>query len=104
MSQWKRHIKVIIRGQTLWGQGREMTQALYAHTNNKTIKKKEVKLWNLTSYVESWQYLLQLTLHFGYQCLCKVEKKTVLIWEDDRTGMKIKQGDMYRVCRVLSAI
>jgi hypothetical protein len=24
-----------------WGQGGEMTQALYAHMNNKTIKKKE---------------------------------------------------------------
>jgi hypothetical protein len=23
-----------------WGQGEEMTQALYAHMNNKTIKKK----------------------------------------------------------------
>jgi hypothetical protein len=26
-----------------WGQGEEMTQALYAHMNSKTIKKKEKK-------------------------------------------------------------
>jgi hypothetical protein len=28
----------------VWGQGVEMTQALYAHTNNKTIKEKKSKL------------------------------------------------------------
>jgi hypothetical protein len=26
-----------------WGQGEEMTQALYAHMNNKTMKKKKRK-------------------------------------------------------------
>jgi hypothetical protein len=26
-----------------WGQGEEMTQALYAHMNNKTIKKRRKK-------------------------------------------------------------
>jgi hypothetical protein len=28
-----------------WGQGGEMTQAMYAHMNNKTIKKKKKKTW-----------------------------------------------------------
>jgi hypothetical protein len=30
----------VVRG---WGQEGEMTQALYAHMNNKTIKKKEIQ-------------------------------------------------------------
>jgi hypothetical protein len=30
-----------------WGQGGEMTQALYEHTNTKTIKKKEMNTQNL---------------------------------------------------------
>jgi signal transduction histidine kinase len=33
--------EIMVRG---WGQGGEMTQALYAHMNNKTIKKRK-KLW-----------------------------------------------------------
>jgi hypothetical protein len=33
--------EIRVRG---WGQGGEMTQALYAHMNNKTIKKRK-KLW-----------------------------------------------------------
>jgi hypothetical protein len=34
---------LIDRKVTGWGQGGEMTQALYAHMNNKTIKKKKEK-------------------------------------------------------------
>jgi hypothetical protein len=33
---------VVRRG---WGQGGEMTQALYAHMNNKTIKKRNLQKW-----------------------------------------------------------
>jgi hypothetical protein len=31
-------------GKRGWGHGGEMSQALYAHTNNKTIKKKPKKI------------------------------------------------------------
>jgi hypothetical protein len=34
-------LKTVLRG---WGQGGEMTQALYAHMNSKTIKKKDYSL------------------------------------------------------------
>jgi hypothetical protein len=42
LSKKKKIVKI-----SWWGQGGEMTQALYAHMNNKTIKKNKlsVKKW-----------------------------------------------------------
>jgi hypothetical protein len=37
----------------VWGQGGEMTQALYAHMNNKTIKKYIAYIWHLLRPNES---------------------------------------------------
>jgi preprotein translocase subunit Sec63 len=42
-----------------WGQGGEMTQALYAHMNNKTIKKRIRKKRPIIIYV-GWLALLSL--------------------------------------------